>query len=237
MLALPCLMEPPHSSSFITEEGARRRVTFSLGPVCIWRKSSCLSLSLVYFLCPWDILLNSHLTSINPVSKFSLLPVPTLLPIKICFYLSKVSLSPKFYSRNFDSVTYFFFINCICSWQFDTWIHVFWLRSPTTLVSLSPGSCLIFFWDPLSLTRAFSVNLGLERSIGITSGYTGSNAHTSPGSISSQQFSWEEVGPVALSLILISWWQSQSWADPLQAAYLPPSGSAQSLDCFEVSGM
>lgn len=120
MLALPCLMEPPHSSSFITEEGARRRVTFSLGPVCIWRKSSCLSLSLVYFLCPWDILLNSHLTSMNPVSKFSLLPVPTLLPIKICFYLSKVSLSPKFYSRNFDSVTYFFLL---IAFVLDSLIH------------------------------------------------------------------------------------------------------------------
>lgn len=172
-------------------------MTFSLGHVYIWRKISCLSLSLVYLLCYWDILLNSHFTSMNPVSKFFPLPVPTLQPIKICIYLFKVSLSSKFYSRNFDSITYIF-INCTCSWQFDTWIHVFCLCSPHQPHFPFPLSCLVSFWDPLSLTRAFSVSLGLERSIGITSEYTGSNAHTSPGSISSQQFSWEEVGPVTL---------------------------------------
>lgn len=166
MRALPCLMEPPHSSSFINWRRSQTENDVQLGSCVYLEEELMLSSSLVYLLCSWDILLNSHFTSMNPISNFSL---PALLPIKIfCIYLFNVSLSLKFYSRKFDSITYFFYeLHLFLTvWCMNIRVLLM-LIPPPSFLSPPPPSCLVFFWDPMSLIRAFSVSLGLERSIGI----------------------------------------------------------------------
>lgn len=129
------------------------------------RKSPCLSLSL---LCSWGVLLHSCFTPVSPVSRFSLLPMPTLPPIKIYICLCKVSFSPPFYSRKIRSSHFVL-------WQF---------HPPPSVISSSHIHALLFSLETCSLIRVFAVTPGLGLSTGttwVTSAHMKeNNVHTSP---------------------------------------------------------